>query len=78
MSDADMVKPSRRVLLRAPFAAAGAGLLAACTGSGTGPGHGPQGAVDGTAFVPAGPPGYVNPSDPEVLAAERKRGTGPV
>ncbi|MFF8882312.1 multicopper oxidase family protein [Streptomyces flaveolus] len=75
-----MFNPSRRVLLRAPFAAAGAGLLAACTGSdsGSGPGSGPQRAVGGPAFVPAGPPGYVNPSDPEVLAAERKRGAGPV
>ena len=75
-----MFNPSRRVLLRAPFAAAGAGLLAACTGSGSGsgPSSGPQGAVGGPAFVPAGPPGYVNPSDPEVLAAEQRRGAGPV
>ncbi|MER7717558.1 multicopper oxidase family protein, partial [Streptomyces flaveolus] len=73
-----MFRPSRRVLLRAPFAAAGAGLLAACTDSGSGPGHGPRGAAGGAAFVPAGPPGYVNPSDPEVLAAERRRGAGPV
>ncbi|MEU9592265.1 multicopper oxidase family protein [Streptomyces sp. NPDC048193] len=73
-----MFTPSRRTLLRAPFAAAGAGVLAACTGSGSGPSPGPRGAAVGTAFVPAGPPGYVNPSDPEVLAAERRRGAGPV
>lgn len=30
----------------------------------------------GEKFVPAGPRGYVNPSDPEVLAAERRRGSG--
>ncbi|MGY0067579.1 multicopper oxidase domain-containing protein [Streptomyces sp. QTS137] len=29
-------------------------------------------------FVPRGPQGYVNPSDPEVLAAERERGSGPL
>ncbi|MFD5450199.1 multicopper oxidase family protein [Streptomyces sp. NPDC127100] len=73
-----MFEPSRRTLLRAPVAAAGAGLLAACTNSGSGPGSGPRGGAGGAAFVPPGPPGYVNPSDPEVLAAERKRGAGPV
>ncbi|MFF8970341.1 multicopper oxidase family protein [Streptomyces sp. NPDC014995] len=30
----------------------------------------------GSGFVPRGPKGYVNPSDPEVLAAERARGSG--
>ncbi|MFI8306307.1 multicopper oxidase family protein [Streptomyces sp. NPDC085927] len=29
-------------------------------------------------FVPRGPKGYVNPSDPEVVAAERERGSGPL
>ncbi|MCX2927015.1 multicopper oxidase family protein [Streptomyces sp. NEAU-W12] len=29
-------------------------------------------------FVPKGPTGYVNPSDPEVVAAERERGSGPL
>ncbi len=29
-------------------------------------------------FVPPGPKGYVDPSGPEVRAAERRRGTGPV
>ncbi|MFF3846557.1 multicopper oxidase family protein [Streptomyces sp. NPDC002328] len=32
----------------------------------------------GGGFVPKGPRGYVNPSDPEVLAAEAARGSGPV
>ncbi|MGW3208038.1 multicopper oxidase family protein [Streptomyces sp. NPDC001135] len=73
-----MQKPSRRTLLRAPIATAGAGLLAACSGSRSDPPSRPQHGVGATRFVPPGPKGYVNPSDPEVLAAERKRGTGPV
>lgn len=72
-----MYKPSRRTLLRTPVAA-GAGLLAACTGSDSEPSSGPQRASREGRFVPEGPRGYVNPSDPEVLAAERKRGSGPV
>ncbi|MFE9923090.1 multicopper oxidase family protein [Streptomyces sp. NPDC005774] len=32
----------------------------------------------GGGFVPRGPEGYVNPSDPEVVAAERERGSGPL
>ncbi|QTD97405.1 multicopper oxidase family protein [Streptomyces cyanogenus] len=73
-----MYKPSRRTLLRTPIAAAGAGFLAACTSSGSEPGSGPQHGNGGAQFVPPGPRGYVNPSDPEVLAAERKRGSGHV
>ncbi|MET9082375.1 multicopper oxidase family protein [Streptomyces sp. NPDC004237] len=73
-----MQKPSRRTLLRAPFAAAGAGLLASCSDSGSEPRSGPQHTAGTGAFVPQGPRGFVNPSDPEVLAAERKRGSGPV
>ncbi|WP_073947781.1 multicopper oxidase family protein [Streptomyces kebangsaanensis] len=47
-------------------------------GPGSGSGRGP-GTVDGVRpFVPKGPRGYVNPSDPEVLAAERERGSGRV
>jgi multicopper oxidase len=71
-----MYKPSRRTLLRTPIAAAGAGLLAACTGSE--PRSGAQHGAGGGQFVPAGPKGYVNPSDPEVIAAERQRGSGRV
>ncbi|GGW19513.1 putative oxidase (copper-binding protein) [Streptomyces capoamus] len=73
-----MYKPSRRTLLRTPIAAAGAGLLAACTGSGPEARSGPEHGYGGEKFVPPGPRGYVNPSDPEVLAAERKRGSGHV
>ncbi|MFF9088774.1 multicopper oxidase family protein [Streptomyces sp. NPDC014991] len=75
-----MFTPSRRTLLRAPVAGAGAGLLAACTSSGSGSGPRPGAERSGVQgdFVPAGPRGYVNPSDPEVRAAERKRGSGPV
>ncbi|MFE9498163.1 multicopper oxidase family protein [Streptomyces collinus] len=74
-----MHTPSRRTLLRAPLAAAGAGFLAACTDSGPRTRSGPEGsaAVEGD-FVPSGPKGYVDPSGPEVRAAERKRGSGPV
>ncbi|MEU1408966.1 multicopper oxidase family protein, partial [Streptomyces sp. NPDC005728] len=75
-----MHTPSRRTLFRAPIAAAGAGLLAACTDSGSHPRSGPLGtaAAGQGDFVPPGPKGYVEPSGPEVRAAERKRGTGPV
>ncbi|MFF1403305.1 multicopper oxidase family protein [Streptomyces sp. NPDC058294] len=75
-----MSTPSRRTLLRAPVAGAGAGLLAACTSSrsGSGPRSGPEDSGVQGDFVPPGPRGYVNPSDPEVRAAERKRGSGPV
>ncbi|MFH9402811.1 multicopper oxidase family protein [Streptomyces sp. NPDC017638] len=71
-----MSTPSRRTLLRTPLAAAGAGFLAACTRSGPRSGSGPLNPGGGERFVPAGPRGYVNPSDPEVLAAERRRGAG--
>ncbi|WP_330461303.1 multicopper oxidase family protein [Streptomyces sp. NBC_00820] len=74
-----MHTPSRRTLLRAPIAAAGAGLLAACTEPGSHSRSGPQHAavVEGD-FVPPGPKGYVEPSGPEVRAAERRRGSGQV
>jgi len=32
----------------------------------------------GLGFAPKGPKGYVNPSDPEVVAAEKERGSGPL
>jgi FtsP/CotA-like multicopper oxidase with cupredoxin domain len=77
-----MHKPSRRTLLTASVAAVGSGLLSACTGNGS---HqqsrseaGEPAKVDGHGFVPPGPKGYVDPSGPEVHAAERKRGSGPV
>ncbi|MEU7058056.1 multicopper oxidase family protein [Streptomyces sp. NPDC046197] len=83
-----MKTPTRRTLLSATIAAAGSGALAACSGSGSNSGPGsPSGSRSGSAsgsgsggpgFVPKGPKGYVNPSDPEVLAVERKRGSGPL
>ncbi|WP_345669200.1 multicopper oxidase family protein [Streptomyces similanensis] len=77
---------TRRTLLSASILAAGSGLLGACSGSGSSSEPGPRpGASEGPGsrpgdrrFVPKGPKGYVNPSDPEVLAAERQRGAGPV
>lgn len=77
-----MQKFTRRTLLGASIVAAGSGTLAACSGSGTpseGGATGQRGARHSAGnFVPKGPKGYVNPSDPEVLAAEKKRGSGPV
>ncbi|MER6983003.1 multicopper oxidase family protein [Streptomyces carpinensis] len=80
-----MHSPTRRTLLSASILAAGSGLLGACSGSDSRSGPHPgtsRGAESGSGragpFVPKGPKGYVNPSDPEVLAAERKRGAGPV
>ncbi|MFI2645406.1 multicopper oxidase family protein [Streptomyces sp. NPDC018610] len=84
---------TRRTLLSASILAAGSGLLGACSGSGSPSEPGPRpGATEGPGstsgpgtadratrrFVPKGPKGYVNPSDPEVLAAEKERGAGPV
>ncbi|MFK4149245.1 multicopper oxidase family protein [Streptomyces sp. NPDC004065] len=80
---------TRRTLLSASLMAAGSGLLGACSGTGSsprprsqwgstrGPGTGGAGLAPHH-FVPRGPKGYVNPSDPEVLAAERRRGPGAV
>ncbi|MEU6404354.1 multicopper oxidase family protein [Streptomyces sp. NPDC046985] len=76
-----MHTPTRRTLLSASIMAAGSGLLGAC--SGTDSHSGPQsargpGGRGHHRFVPEGPKGYVNPSDPEVLATERERDGGPV
>ncbi|MDX3760294.1 multicopper oxidase family protein [Streptomyces mirabilis] len=81
-----MHSPTRRTVLGASIAAAGSGLLAGCSGSDSpsgpgshpGPGEHQGSSHGGRPFVPRGPKGYVNPSDPEVLAVERKRGSGPV
>ncbi|MYW64608.1 multicopper oxidase domain-containing protein [Streptomyces sp. SID8379] len=56
---------SRRTVLGASIAVAGTGVLAACSGSGSG--HGSHGSA---------PQGYVDPAGPEVAAAEKKRGSG--
>ncbi|MEU6809913.1 multicopper oxidase family protein [Streptomyces sp. NPDC046831] len=82
-----MNTPSRRTLLSASMAAAGLGALAACSGAdspsrpGAGSGSHPGAAAPGAGhgpFVPEAAKGYVDPSGPEVVAAERKRGRGPV
>lgn len=84
---------TRRTLLTASLMAAGSGFLGACSGADSSSEPGPHsGATRGSGsapgsgsadtgrrgFVPKGPRGYVNPSDPEVLAAEKRRGAGPV
>jgi FtsP/CotA-like multicopper oxidase with cupredoxin domain len=73
-------------LLNASIMAVGSGLLSGCSKPGAEPGSGDSAFAPGRGgterslrrFVPRGPKGYVNPSDPEVLAAEKKRGNGPV
>ncbi|MET7615396.1 multicopper oxidase family protein [Streptomyces sp. NPDC005408] len=64
---------TRRAVLGAAIAAAGTGVLAACSGSSS-MDHGSMnhGAPEAT------PGGYVTPDGPEVAAAEAKRGSGPV
>ncbi|MFF0450389.1 multicopper oxidase domain-containing protein [Streptomyces sp. NPDC004609] len=68
---------TRRSLLGASLAAAGTGVLAACSGGGNGGGHEGHGgkAPGGTA---PGAKGFVEPGGKEVLDAEAKRGKGPV
>ncbi|WP_037648100.1 multicopper oxidase domain-containing protein, partial [Streptomyces avermitilis] len=75
-----MHTPTRRTLLGATIAAAGSGILAACSEPGTPkPGtHPGTSNHNSTNFTPHGPKGYINPSDPEVIAAEKARGTGPL
>ncbi|MEE1782073.1 multicopper oxidase family protein [Streptomyces sp. SP17BM10] len=62
-----MRTPSRRAVLGAALAAAGTGLLAACSDSMNGMDHGKQ--------APA-PAGFVRPDGPEVAAAEARRSPG--
>ncbi|MEU5533715.1 multicopper oxidase family protein [Streptomyces sp. NPDC020362] len=74
-----MHTPSRRTLLRAPLAAAGVGLLPFRTDFALRPDHRPEGtALREARFAPPSAGAYVDPSGPEVLAAERRRGSGPV
>lgn len=61
---------TRRTVLGAAVAAAGTGILSACSGAG----HTGHGGIGST----GGPKGYVDPAGREVAAAERKRGSGPV
>ncbi|MFF7989186.1 multicopper oxidase family protein [Kitasatospora xanthocidica] len=82
-----MRTPTRRTVLGAAFAAAGAGLVAACSSDPMkGMDHsamnhgatGPTGGATGTAAASAaGPAGYVAPNGPEVAAAEAGRNPGP-
>ncbi|TQK44089.1 FtsP/CotA-like multicopper oxidase with cupredoxin domain [Streptomyces sp. SLBN-118] len=65
---------TRRTVLGAAIAAAGTGVLAACSGS---PGT-DHGSMNHGATPAAAPDGYVSPNGPEVAAAELKRGSGPV
>ncbi|MGW1495440.1 multicopper oxidase family protein [Streptomyces sp. NPDC002402] len=65
---------TRRTVLGAAIAAAGTGVLAACSGS---PGT-DHGSMNHGAGAEAGSAGYVSPDGPEVAAAEAKRGSGPV
>ncbi|MFI1796090.1 multicopper oxidase family protein [Streptomyces sp. NPDC020379] len=62
-----MSSTTRRAVLGAGLAAAGSGLLAACSGS-----------PDGRPAAAAPSVGYLAPDGEEVAAAEAKRGTGPV
>ncbi|MFF7355750.1 MULTISPECIES: multicopper oxidase family protein [Streptomyces] len=74
-----MHTPSRRTLLRAPLAAAGAGLLPVRPDVVPRSPHSPERAVRGESVLgPSGTGQYVDPSGPEVLAAERRRRPGPV
>ncbi|MBC2904454.1 multicopper oxidase domain-containing protein [Streptomyces sp. PSKA01] len=80
---------TRRTLLGASIVAAGSGVLGACSeadspsgaGSHSRPGSESRAVAadhSGLGFAPKGPKGYVNPSDPEVVAAEKERGSGPL
>ncbi|MFI2611792.1 multicopper oxidase family protein [Kitasatospora sp. NPDC018619] len=82
-----MRTPTRRTVLGAALAAAGTGLLAACS-SGPMKGmdhgsmdHGSTGAPNGPSAAPstpgATPAGYLAPNGPEVAAAEARRNPGP-
>ncbi|MFD4399100.1 multicopper oxidase family protein [Kitasatospora sp. NPDC058478] len=66
-----MRTPTRRTVLGAALAAAGTGLLAACSAD-------PMKGMDhGGAAAPTTPGGFVAPGGPEVAAAEARRGPGP-
>ncbi|MBL1110397.1 multicopper oxidase family protein [Streptomyces sp. 5-8] len=74
-----MHTPSRRTLLRAPLAVAGVGLLPVRPDFAPRPHQGPEeNRLSEAGFAPPGAGQYVDPSGPEVLAAERRRGVGPM
>ncbi|WP_371652390.1 MULTISPECIES: multicopper oxidase family protein [unclassified Streptomyces] len=67
--------PTRRAVLGATTAVAGGALLAACSGSGSMDG---MDGMDHGSTSSAAPGGFVDPAGPEVVAAEARRGSGPV
>ncbi|GAA0949363.1 multicopper oxidase family protein [Streptomyces rhizosphaericus] len=82
-----MHEKTRRAVLGTGIAAAGSGLLTACGSSGPRPRAGGPDGVDGNTMGAPARPGapaddtpaqYVSPHGPEVAAAERRRGPGPV
>ncbi|MFI1100070.1 multicopper oxidase family protein [Streptomyces melanogenes] len=70
--------PTRRAVLGATTAVAGGALLTACSGSGSMDGMDGMGGMDHGSTPSATPPGFVDPAGPEVVAAEARRGSGPV
>ncbi|MEU9110530.1 multicopper oxidase family protein [Streptomyces sp. NPDC048483] len=68
---------SRRTVLGAGVAVAGGSLLAACSGGRSGAPGGMDGVADGKngGRHDGAPDGYVSPDGPEVIAAEKERGT---
>ncbi|MEV0224210.1 multicopper oxidase family protein [Streptomyces sp. NPDC050704] len=69
---------TRRTVLGASIAAAGAGVLAACSGSSSGGSEDGNGTGDGGGSRGSAPAGYVDPAGEQVAATEKKRGSGPV
>ncbi|MER5181422.1 multicopper oxidase family protein [Streptomyces sp. NPDC002896] len=77
---------TRRTVLGASIAVAGSVILGACSGSDSHTGSHSRSGSSGLGpggqakepFVPKGPKGFVDPSGPQVLAVEKKRGSGPV
>ncbi|MFF1922631.1 multicopper oxidase family protein [Streptomyces sp. NPDC058221] len=67
---------TRRAVLGTSIALAGTGVLAACSGGGGMPDH--SGMHHGGPSGTTAPEGYVTPDGPEVAAAEKRRGSGPV
>ncbi|WP_030058485.1 MULTISPECIES: multicopper oxidase family protein [Streptomyces] len=70
-----MRTPTRRTVLAAALAAAGTGLLTACSGSGSMKGMDHSSMNHGS--TPTAPTGYLAPNGPEVAAAEARRSPGP-
>ncbi|MFJ7248157.1 multicopper oxidase family protein [Kitasatospora sp. NPDC098652] len=71
-----MRTPTRRTVLGAALAAAGSGLIAACSSGSSDPMKGMDHSSMNRA-EPGGPAGFVAPNGPEVAAAEARRRPGP-